>query len=44
MITLTSKACKQKTSVKQGDVGQKVGDLSIDCMLYADDAVLIALS
>ena len=28
--------------VKQSDMGVKVGDLNVNCLLYADDAVLIA--
>ena len=30
--------------VKQSYVGVKVGDLNVNCLLYADDAVLIASS
>ena len=30
--------------VKQIDMGVKVADLNVNCLLYADDAVLIALS
>ena len=30
--------------VKQSDMGVKVDDLSVNCLLYADDAVLIASS
>ena len=30
--------------VKQSDMGVKVGDLNVNCLLYADDTVLIASS
>ena len=30
--------------VKQSDIGVKIGDLNVNCLLYADDAVLIASS
>ena len=33
-------SCLQE--VKQSDMGVKVGDLNVNCLLYADDAVLIA--
>ena len=42
LFNLYLDSCLQ--GVKQSDMGVKVGDLNVNCLLYADDAVLIASS
>ena len=42
LFNLYLDSCLQ--GIKQSDMGVKVGDLSVNCLLYADDAVLIASS
>ena len=42
LFNLYLDSCLQ--AVKQSDMGLKVGDLNVNCLLYADDAVLIASS
>ena len=42
LFNLYLDSCLQ--GVKQSDMGVKVGDLSVNCLLYADNAVLIVSS
>ena len=42
LFNLYLDSCLQ--GVKQSNMGVKVGDLNVNCLLYADDAVLIVSS
>ena len=42
LLNLYLDSCLQ--GVKQSDMGVKVGDLNVNCLLYADEVVFIASS